>query len=211
MVRAVLGPRFVRSARGKGLSSRDRAWLELVEESLVALRELVEVSRLVQVYRAPLRVARQIPATAYELHASARLVDVVRKLELNVRTRGQRRADLRAHFLSRAFHVEVKAHEDRSGGARRGGVRSVQALWHAALAQTSPSTANLLVLGHVELRGLRRVAERAAPGGPFGAVAWLDLQPRRRRWRGALVHVGGARHPFTPALFEVLRLRFEHP
>ena len=211
LVHAVLGARFATSERGGELLQRYAAWLAFVEAALVTVRELVAVSRLVQVYRAPLRVGRQIPAAAYELHACARLVDVVRRLELHVRTRGRRHADARALFLAQTFHVEVKAHEDRSGRGRRGGVGSAHALWQVAVEQSSSTTANLLVLGHVEPGGVQRLADTVAPGGPFGAVAWLDLRPRSRTWRGAVFRVRDAQHPFGSALFEVLQRRFEHP
>lgn len=210
-VAAVQGQRFACSERGRALAARHAGWLSFVDAGLGSLVELVELSRLVQVYRAPLRVGRQIPAAAYELHACSRLVNVVRKLELDVPTRGARRADLRAFFLSRAFHVEVKAHEDRRGQRRRGGPRAVRTLWQAAQSQASLQTPNLLVLGHVDAAAVRGAALQAPPDGAFGAVAWLDLRRRPHAWRGALHAVAGARHPFSSALLDVMRRRFESP
>lgn len=211
LVHAVVGTRFAASPRGRRLLSTRRLWFAVVEQALSELLELVPRSRLVQVYRAPLRVGRQVPPAAYELYAGARLVDVVRRLELNVRTQGNRRADLRAAFLSRTFHVEVKSHEDRSGAGRRGGVRAARALARAALPQMAAETPNLLVLGRLRREAVAHSVAELAAEGAVSAIVWLDLQPRRRNARCALFEVPGARHPFTPALLDVLRQRFTLP
>jgi len=208
LVRAVLGPRFAASPAGRSLLQREALWLAFVERALAAMQDVVGWPRLVQVYRAPLRVQRQVPAAAYELFAASRLADVVRRLDLDVCTRHRRRADLRAQFLSTVFHVEVKSHEGRTSYRRRGGARAARALWQAAEAQAAPDTANLLVLGHVQGDVVRGLSEGASPGGPFGAVVWLDLQPRRGCWSAALHVVAGARERFPSALLEVLEHRF---
>ncbi len=206
---AVLGPTFARTARGRALLARCAGWWPFVEQALDTLGELVDAPRLVQVYRAPLRVERQVPAAAYELHACARLVDVVRRMELDVPTRGLRRADARAWFLSRAFHVEVKSHESRARRRRRGGARAVHALWEAAREQASRETPNLLVLGNVEPAAVHEAVARVDAGGMFGAVAWLDLRRRPRTWNGCVHALPDARCPFSVALIDVLRARFD--
>lgn len=206
-VTCVLGRRFLDSTRGQRLVAHRRAWLQVCEAAFGRLLELVPAERLRQVYRAALRVDRQVEPAAYELHSAAVLADVVRGLELDVPVRGRRRADLRATFLSRQFHVEVKTHEDREG--RRGGLRAARALLDSALRQCAPHTPNLVVLGRVGPGAVRRVASEQPPGCLVAAFVWLDLRPQRATWRAELHPVAGAQHPFPAALIEILARRFE--
>jgi hypothetical protein len=204
----VLGSTWLDSARGRELVQRVPGWLGVCDAALDRLVELVPLQRLVQVYRAPLRVERQVPAAAYELYTAALLVDVVRGLEIEVTTQGTRRADLRARFLSFTFHVEVKTHE---AAGRPGGVRAARALVQAAAGQASLQTPNLLVLGCMRPEAVARVATAARAEERFGAIAWLDVRPGRGACRARLHRVAPAVHPFPPALLEVLAATFTSP
>jgi hypothetical protein len=204
-LRQVLGAGFLDSARGHELVQRLPAWLGVCDAALDRLLELVPLQRLVQVYRAPLRVERQVPAAAYELYAAALIVDVVRGLEIEVATQGARRADLRAHFLSITFHVEVKTHEAEG---QPGGLRAARALVQAAAGQASLHTPNLLVLGRMRPQAVARIAAEPRAAERFGAIAWVDLRPGRGACRARLHAVAPALHPFPPALLEVLTATF---
>ncbi|UCE03261.1 MAG: hypothetical protein JSW67_03475 [Candidatus Latescibacterota bacterium] len=205
----VLGRRYAESPQGRRLVTRKREWLQLCDAALARLLEFASLERLIQVYRAPLRVERQVVAATYELQTAACLADVVRRLEFDVVSHGTRRCDLRARFLSRTFHVEVKTHESRRAPRRRGGLRIARALERSARGQASRRTPNLLVFGCVSAAAVRRVAAEMEPSSWFGALAWLDLQPRRRQRRATLFPVRVARSPFPEALLTVLSHAFE--
>jgi hypothetical protein len=205
----VLGRRYAESPQGRRLMAQKREWLQLCDVALERLLEFSSLERLIQVYRAPLRVERQVVAATYELQTAACLADVVRRLEFDVVAHGTRRCDLRARFLSRTFHVEVKTHESRRPPRRRGGLRVARALERSARGQASRRTPNLLVLGRVSAEAVRRVAAETEASSWFGALAWLDLQPRRRQRRAKLFPVRAARFPFPDALLTVLTHTFE--